>query len=165
MILSTIPAVLIFFLPAVVANGAPPVFKDVPYLTELYVPIWPDLLGSHKTWGGLLIYVLVGALFSFPLFLFFSFSWLVAIGIGAWLGFGSGLGDLLGSLIKRIKGLEEGDFALLLDWGDWLGGAWAAGSLFVKPDPFALKASLLLILVVAAVDSFSYRYTPFKDSL
>lgn len=158
---------VLFFLPAFVANGAPPVGKriPIPILSKTYVPIAPRLLGENKTFGGFISASAAGTIVGLVFHFFSIYSYgCSAVLAGFSLGFFSCLGDSLGSFIKRRQGKEEGEF-VLYDWADWLMfGAWIVAPFINSLTLVELGLSLSLVLVVAIVGYFSYRFTSFKDS-
>ncbi|MDP6627183.1 MAG: CDP-archaeol synthase, partial [Methanopyri archaeon] len=110
------------FLPAMMANQMPLLTRDIPFLD---VPVdagmtWRDgkrLLGDHKTLRGLFLGVLGGAVTalaqaSVPV----PHRYVVVQGVhpllvGATLGAGALIGDLIESFVKRRKGVPPGE-----DW-------------------------------------------------
>jgi len=154
---------IIFFLPALVANGAPPIGKRIPILRKLYIPVYSKLLGKNKTWGGFVAASIVGSLVGLTIRSFDLYS-ISAVSAGLCLGFFSCLGDSLGSFIKRKSGFKEGEF-VFYDWMDWLIGAWIITP-FIGPLSFVeIGLSLTLVCMVGIMDYFSYKFTPFKDEL
>jgi CDP-2,3-bis-(O-geranylgeranyl)-sn-glycerol synthase len=111
------------------------------------------ILGDGKTWrglfGGTLLAVCVGAVMNYvPLQLpagwthpwsradwAYSVNWGVALLVIFALCFGAMLGDSLGSLIKRRRGIGQGGKALLLDQLTFLAIAWLL-CLAVAPEWF-----------------------------
>ncbi len=93
------------------------------------------ILGRGKTWRGFFGGALSGFAFgliqngiSFYLpgkwFPYFSRSWILAAGLLLTMSFGSMLGDLTGSFIKRRLGIESGSKAFLLDQLTFVVVAW-----------------------------------------
>ena len=104
---------LYLFLPAGLANMAPPLFKDVNFLD---FPVdfgfrWRNksLLGSHKTWRGLFFGVLVSvALVFIQKFLFLDYPFFRGLSLIDYssvslllLGFLLGFGALFGDLVEK----------------------------------------------------------------
>lgn len=165
------------FLPAFVANPAAVLWGGGRPMD--FGRRWPDgrrVLGDGKTWrgfaGGGLSAVLVGTL-QWPSSVLWSEP-LTLGALGAWLGpvaalaFGSLLGDVLGSFVKRRLGMEKGQRAPVLDQYDFVLGAflvtgalfpgWIAATYLRGEAPWGL----LLILVVTpllhrAVNIVGYR--------
>lgn len=163
MILQKLGMAVVLFLPALSANGAPPLFKKLPYLKKLYVPINVRLFGKNKTWGGVLAALIMGALTGTCLIPLSLYSVAAPIA-GLLLGLGSSLGDLLGSFAKRRIDYSEGEY-IWLDSADWLVGAWIVLSFLEGIGLFLIGVSLILPLIVFIVDYISWKCTPFKESL
>src|SRR3989344_3806141 len=128
MLLQLFFEVIWFLLPAGVANTVPVLAAHWRGLPMLNVPLdrgvmWRGvrLLGDHKTLRGLVLGVIFGSITGYFQHLIFvnhpaiqsialvSYrSALGALWLGAWLGFGGLLGDLLKSLAKRQPKIAPG---------------------------------------------------------
>ncbi len=105
---------LYFFLPAYVANMSPVLLKWLPF----HQPIYEKKFGSHKTWRGLIVAVLMGGLVfylqklayisGFTKFALIDYSGFSVL-LGFLLGFGAIIGDLVKSYYKRKAGIKPGD--------------------------------------------------------
>ena len=153
---------LYFYLPAYFANMAPPVFKKLGILNSLYVPIdfgktfrGKAILGSHKTWRGLILGTLTGMsvvwlqffLYKFPFFQKISFLDYNKINIlffGFLISFGAVFGDVFFSFFKRRLNIKPGRRWLPFDQIDYLIGSF----LFLTPffDIFPAIWIVLLFL-------------------
>lgn len=168
--LEVLKEMTLFFFPGFVANGVPPVGEKIPLLRWSYVPIWPKLLGEHKTWGGFLSATLAGAAVAviwIPMgtsYVYPSSNPLIIALIGASLGLGSAVGDSLGSILKRKLGYEPGKF-VWFDLIDWLPGVWLVASLISWPGWIKILLTFLFGLPTFAVSFLFSRYTPLKESL
>jgi CDP-2,3-bis-(O-geranylgeranyl)-sn-glycerol synthase len=140
---------LYFFLPGYLANMAPLLLRWIPYGGK---PINEKLLGSHKTWRGLIVAPLVGGL------VFLLQQWLYVQGFQSWalidyadfpiwFGFlqGAGviLGDLVKSFYKRKQGIKPGEPWWGWDQLDFVVGGVVLGFLVYVPP-----ASTVLVLLV-----------------
>lgn len=165
--LSELGKIIIFFLPAFAANGAPPVFKDFPCLRKLYVTINVPLLGEHKTWGGVMVSSATGTIIG-SLFLLTPFSpySVFAPVAGFLLGLGSSFGDLAGSFIKRRIDYSPGEY-IWFDSLDWLLGAWMIFFLVEGLASISLIGVSLIIFgsMTFGIDWFFYNYTSLKEGL
>lgn len=65
--------IFVIFLPAFVANAAPVVAKNIPYIRQFSHPINPKLFGANKTLRGLLTGIIAGAFVGMLLYLMRGF--------------------------------------------------------------------------------------------
>lgn len=132
-----------FMLPAGLANGAPVVSAHLPWLKRFDAPIdggqtWRGkrLLGSHKTWRGLVSGMLVSTLVLWLQQVCVAhFGWAAAISdivdyahlpvlvLGPLMGFGTLAGDAIESFFKRQRGVEAGGSWPPFDQLDFIVGA------------------------------------------
>lgn len=133
-----------FFAPAIVANTVPPIGKKIVVhfqssktnllwlLKALYnEPMNLERFGSHKTWGGFILGVALGAL-SYPLIdlvivlinnaLHLTIATYDNFILGLALAIAALTGDAIGSFLKRRKGILPGEFVPM----DLYGWSWAA---------------------------------------
>jgi CDP-2,3-bis-(O-geranylgeranyl)-sn-glycerol synthase len=112
-LLSQLIELIIYVLPAMVANGAPVIMNGPPPVDfgRRFID-GRRIFGDGKTWGGLLGGMTAGTLFGA----------IEAVAVGADLipyaalaSLGALIGDLFGSFIKRRLGLERGQQAPVLD--------------------------------------------------
>ncbi|MFA4941879.1 MAG: CDP-archaeol synthase [Patescibacteria group bacterium] len=136
-------AIFWLFLPAAFANMAPVIFNCLPVLATP-IDLGANLankriLGSHKTWRGLVVapllaWVIIGiqsTLYPFPAGMTMIDYGKSNIGwFGLILGFGAILGDAGKSFIKRRLNIPPGGNFFIADQIDWILGALIAGSLF-----------------------------------
>jgi len=106
---------IIFILPAYVANGAPVIFgRGNPTPIDLNRKFRNrPIFGRHKTIRGLVGGIACGIFIGFIESQVPGFSFMFAVGILQSLG--THFGDLLGSFIKRQRGMKEGQKAELFD--------------------------------------------------
>jgi len=150
-----------FFLPALLANGAPAVGAKFCLknrsLKKLYIPISISWLGKNKTYAGwffgILTAVLVGLIQGRGAL------------IGLIMGFGTMAGDSIKSFFKRRNQIKEGNY-IVWDTIDWF-----LGTLFLLfitktlPDRQIIIAGLFICpIIVALVNLISFRLK-IKNSL
>ncbi len=106
-------SLIIYVIPAMVANGAPVVMHGPPPIDfgRRFVD-GRRVFGDGKTWGGLLGGLTAGTLISS---LEAAFVGPAIIPYGVLSSLGALVGDLVGSFVKRRVGLERGAQAPLLD--------------------------------------------------
>ncbi|MEM5871511.1 MAG: CDP-2,3-bis-(O-geranylgeranyl)-sn-glycerol synthase [Candidatus Aenigmatarchaeota archaeon] len=117
------------------------------------------ILGPGKTWEGLILGVVVGAIVGTIQMLAYPFlPWElspVALDIipmspilGAWLGLGAMIGDIMGSFVKRRLGIPRGKPAPLLDQLDFIFGMLLFLSLI---SPIKWEWILILVIITPAL--------------
>jgi CDP-2,3-bis-(O-geranylgeranyl)-sn-glycerol synthase len=157
-----------FFCPAGVANVTPILIAAVPALKKYNAPIdgglrfrGKELLGSHKTWRGLVSGVLA-AIFIFWLqqLMVTHIGWLAdwtagvdyaglpTIIVGALFGLGALGGDAIESFFKRQKGVAPGRGWFPFDQTDYIIGGALATAPLVRLE---LSEYILLIIFWLAV--------------
>ena len=109
---------LLIFLPAMIANGAPVVFKGkIPLDGGKKFIDGRRIFGDGKTVEGFIVGVLAGLIFGlFEALVTFNHKFLY---IGLLGGTGAMLGDVTGSFLKRRIGYERGEPLLLVDQLDF----------------------------------------------
>lgn len=170
--LKLIFACLWYLLPAALGNHnascgnripLPAMFKR--WLEKLAVPIdlgrtlnGREIFGKNKTWRGLVVGVITGILVAGVQALLFSSSDFLRnntvidyarcnfIFVGALMGGGALLGDLVESFIKRRLGKPSGKPWFPWDQADWIIGAMLLSSIMSVPE--AKVAALTLILYI-----------------
>ncbi len=125
--------VLIFFLPAGLANLAPVIANKIPILNQWKTPIdfgimlnGKRLLGDNKTWRGLVFGILVGAVTGWLTYQYISdvaVQQLSHFWIGGLLGGGALFGDSLESFFKRQLNIPSGSSWFPYDQIDYVLGA------------------------------------------
>ena len=112
------------FLPAYFANMTPVFARQINFLSK---PVNERLLGSHKTWRGIISGILVAILVSFLQFktqsnlqLYNYDNWLL---FGFLMGSGALLGDLIKSFFKRRVGIKPSQRWIPFDQIDFVIGA------------------------------------------
>lgn len=116
--------ILVIFLPAFVANAAPVVAKNIPYMRDFSQPIHKRWFGKNKTIRGYATGIIAGMITGLCLYAFrwalitilpaysdfynLYTSWYIGILLGGYIGFTALLGDIIESFIKRRYGLKPG---------------------------------------------------------
>lgn len=158
-----------FLLPAYFANMAPVLCKGI--LKPLAVPIdgdrtWKgkEILGSHKTWRGVIAATVVGTLAFWLQQLLYRFTPVQEISLfnyttmpvlyGALLGFGAILGDAVKSFAKRRIGMKPGAMWFPFDQIDYPIGAMLLGSAFFVPPAKIWAAGILLSIILSLLVNY-----------
>lgn len=140
--------IILFILPAYVANGAPVLFGGGPPVD--FGKNFFDgrrIFGDNKTLRGLLSGILsgllVGLILSFTVFQPSYFSYFIAQSLGAHIG------DLFGSFVKRRLNLKPGQSAPILDQLGFLLFAFLAMYFICGSIPLtSLEIAILLVLTL-----------------
>lgn len=145
--------IILFFLPAGIANATPPVANKIPLLNRWKTPLdfglsvgGKRLLGKNKTWRGLItgsVFAGFAALLLSP-FVNYSDTHLATFSIGFILGFAALTGDAIESIIKRQRGVPAGHRWFPFDQIDYIIGGLIAASFFID-----LTWSLVAVIFVA----------------
>lgn len=132
-----------FFLPAGISNASAVVAAKLPLLNRWNTPVdfgtsWRGkrVLGDHKTWRGLVVGTLLGITVVYLQTIVYDgsqfirdfcngldYSQIAWIGLGAALGFGALLGDMVKSFFKRRIGVKSGKSWFPFDQLDYIAGA------------------------------------------
>ena len=138
---------LLFFVPAAAANASPVFANKIPGLNRWTTPIdlgktyrGRRILGDNKTWRGLLSGTVIGALTAILIYVLdpsllshfvgVTFTPLIDTAIlGAALGFGALIGDVVESFFKRRRKVPAGNSWFPFDQIDYILG----GLLFIWP--------------------------------
>ncbi len=114
-----IPRLLLFVLPAYIANSTPVVFGGhTPIDFGLTLADGKRVFGSSKTWRGLFSGILFGILTAIILAILTQPTLQAIQGatlVGVLLSVGTHVGDLLGSFLKRRLGMKSGAEFFLTD--------------------------------------------------
>lgn len=168
---------LLFFLPAGVANSAPPVANKIPLLNRWKTPIdfgnklgGELIFGKNKTWRGLLFGTLLGGLSAVLLYPLIGDSIEISTSnfiMGCFLGFGGLLGDIIESFFKRRIGIAPGKAWLGFDQLDYVAGAILLSIPFVRLDTASYIAIIFVFFVLHFVVSYigyllGIKENPFK---
>lgn len=146
-----------FMLPAYFANMAPVIIKKINFFNY---PIDFNIkfnnkpvLGSHKTFRGLIFGVIFAVIIAYAQFLlyqleffrllsFFDYDgWLL---LGFLMGFGALTGDAIKSFVKRRIGIKPGEKFIPFDQIDFVAGAFAFTAIFFDLSVKIFAVSLLL---------------------
>ncbi|MFH1364069.1 MAG: CDP-2,3-bis-(O-geranylgeranyl)-sn-glycerol synthase [Candidatus Aenigmatarchaeota archaeon] len=129
-------------IPAYAANGLIPLFRGKHPVDFGRRFRGKPLFGPGKTWEGLVAGSIIGMIIAFVQLSAFPYiPWglsevpltivPMSLQLGFLLGFGTVIGDMCGSFIKRRLGLKRGQSAPVLDQDDFIVGAFVFASLLV----------------------------------
>lgn len=141
-----------FFLPAGLSNGFAVVAAKLPFLRHWNTPVdggrsWRGarILGDHKTWRGLVVGTLIGALTAWLQGMAYQeYAWVQAfcepldyttvntVLLGGLLGFGALLGDMIKSFAKRRVGVPSGKSWFPFDQIDYIAGGLLCSAIVVQ---------------------------------
>lgn len=151
---------LLFFLPAGLANAAPPLINKVPYINRWKTPLdfgmtvrGHRMFGKNKTWRGLISGMLLAGLTAWLLYPYLGTNTgntLSHFIIGLSLGFGALLGDAIESFFKRQIGIPSGNSWLVFDQIDYVVGA------ILFSLPFVQLHTIDYIIVIATYFSLHF---------
>jgi len=140
---------LYFFLPGYIANMAPVLLRWIPVGGT---PINEKLFGSHKTWRGLIVGIIMGGIiFSLQKYLYVTEFKLWAIidygdfspVLGFLMGLGALVGDAVKSYYKRKGGLKPGERWFPYDQIDFV-----IGGIIFSWFVYVPQAEVVLILLL-----------------
>lgn len=163
-----------YFLPMGVANMSPVLFKK--WFKELVYPLdfkrqiaGNPILGSHKTFRGFLLVVVIGMLvFSLQQYLFqFSFFQKISLInyndynliLGFTLALGASLGDLVKSFFKRRFKIKPGQRWIPFDQIDYvLGGLLLSSLIYLPPLSVWITLGILGFILHILVNRIGYWF-------
>jgi CDP-2,3-bis-(O-geranylgeranyl)-sn-glycerol synthase len=154
-----------FYIPVMVANGTPVLVKGT-----LRIDFGRDfidkrpLLGSNKTWEGLLVGVSHAFIASSLISIVFDNPFYI---IGGFAGFFGLLGDLAGAFLKRRLGIKPGDPLPVIDQLDFVAFSTPFYLLigveeFVENPSYIVLTFILILLLHVATNNLAY-YMGLKD--
>lgn len=161
-----------FFLPVGIANATPVIANKIPLLNRWKTPMdfgrsyrGKRVLGTNKTWRGLLTGAFFAGVCSTLTYLVYSNYFtrlgltpsrplLMAFFLGITLGFGSLLGDAIESFFKRQIGKKPGELWFPFDQIDYIIG----GLVFVSPFVRLSMIQMGLIGIVWFVSHLFWAY-------
>jgi CDP-2,3-bis-(O-geranylgeranyl)-sn-glycerol synthase len=179
MFVQSVLQILYFFLPAYLANMSPVLAR--PWFCALAIPIdggrtlWgKPILGSHKTWRGLLAGVIAGVLaYEFQ-------RWLHGAGVardlamidytlhpvlpGLLMGLGAGVGDAVKSFFKRRIDIKPGASWPVFDQLDFVVGAYLFVLPVFAPPLWLTMAALPIILLGNIASEVAGYWLGFKET-
>lgn len=169
-----------FLLPAAVANAAPIFAAKIPFLRRFDAPLDAHkrlyghrLLGSHKTWRGIIAGIIVATLVLWgQRLLYMHFEWAryvahdvdythLSLLLGPLFAIGALGGDALESFFKRQRNVRSGGSWVPFDQLDYIIGAVAVSLIFVKLRPL----EYLWIFIVWFVAHLAGSYIGYKIGL
>lgn len=154
--------IILFFLPAGIANIAPVLANKVPVLNKWNAPLdfgksWQGIrvLGNNKRWRGLVAGTVTASLAALLIFLLTDRSYysgdivsvlphVDAIVGGGLLGFGALAGDALESFLKRQRGIKSGDSWFPFDQTDYVIGGIVSSIPLVG---FSIRRTIIILVV------------------
>ena len=145
MLIKTILLGLIYYLPALVANGSAPfIRKGTPIDFGKKLKDNRRVLGDGKTFEGLLISLTFGTTVGVIIAKFLGLNWIYISFIES---LAAMLGDMLGAFIKRRLGMERGQRAPLLDQLDFFLASTLALYL-LHVNLYVLQVLIMAVIVV-----------------
>lgn len=176
LILSTI----YFLLPAYAANMAPVFAARLNFFPRLAQPLdggkqWfgDYLIGSGKTWRGLVVGVLMGTIVGGLQGVVYDLGWIRSLSpveltslSGLLLGFLAGLGSLLGdsleSFIKRRVGIRSGNSWPVFDQVDFIIGAFVLMILIVPWSWPRFATGIIITLILTPLSNWAGYHLKIK---
>lgn len=132
------------------------------WLSRLHRPLHEHLLGSHKTWRGIVAGLVFGSVTSLIQFLVFPYPPFIslprAVFLGGVLGLGALLGDAVKSFFKRRLNIAPGKSLPIVDQVDATIGAL----LFVSPFVALTLAHVITAVIIFGPISFLVSYLGVK---
>mgnify|MGYP000907631791 CR=1 FL=1 len=168
---------LLFFLPAGVANAAPPVGNKIPFLNRWKTPLdfgnkigKQYVLGKNKTWRGLVFGTFLGGVSAWLLYPHLSSNTgntTEHFLIGCFIGFGALFGDAVESFFKRRMGIASGKAWLGFDQLDYVVGGILFSLPFIRLQLVDYAAIIAVFFVLHFVVSYigfllGIKENPFK---
>jgi len=165
-------------MPAAFGNMAPIIIKWIPFLKspiDFGVKVrGKRLFGKNKTWRGLVGAIVLGIVVAYIQKLLFQFDVMKSISIvnydsisiillGALLGFGAMVGDLVESFVKRQIDLKPGARLIFWDQTDWVIGSLIFASFYVAlTSQIAITAIISFFVLHIIVKHVAY-YSGVED--
>ena len=173
-----------FLLPAAVANAIPVVVAKVPYLSKLDAPIdggmkfrGHELLGSHKTWRGIIAGMIASTLVLWlQQFLAANYSWtefvtghvdysaLPVLILGPLFAIGALGGDAVESFFKRQNNIKSGGSWIPFDQLDYIIGSVIVSLFFVILTPWQYVWIFIVWFTLHIASTFIGYKLGLKDS-
>lgn len=164
---------LLFFLPAGLANAAPPLINKVPLINKWRTPLdfgmivrGKPLFGKNKTWRGLISGMILAGIAAWILYPHLGTdtgNTLSHFIIGATLGFGALLGDAIESFFKRQVGIPSGSSWIVFDQIDYVVGAILFSLPFVRFNLIDYVFVIIIYFCLHFVVSYIGYLLGFKD--
>ncbi len=162
-------ALYYLLLPAFLGNSAPLLVGLLPGVKRHNRPLWPAVLGSNKTYAGLLAGILAGLLTGVLQYALHAWrplaivrsdihaSLSLSLLVGVLLSFGALMGDATESAIKRRMGVPPGKPLFFWDGIDYMIGALVFLSpLYVPPPSFVIVLLLTAPMISLAANVVAY---------
>lgn len=166
--MTTLIDALILFLPAGIANMAPPVANKIPRLNQWHTPMdfgksykGVRIFGDHKTWRGFVSGTVCGTVFGALVYAVhyhssYSLGWFLLF--CASISAGALLGDAIKSFFKRRSSVKPGASWFPFDQLDYIVGAL----LFTVPFRVFSLRTMAVLTVVYFVGHLAGTYIGYK---
>ncbi len=162
----------LLYLPAMIANMAPVIAAHFNLFSALNRALdfgmhykGRALLGSHKTFRGLFVAIVVGACTGGAQAYVMHGDMLFGFFLGALMGFGAMAGDAIKSFFKRRMRIAPGSSWIPFDQIDFILGATLAAMLVIKIPLEVVLVAIIFIGVVSYVVSSIGFALHFKKTL
>ncbi len=175
---------LYFFAPAYIANMTPPLAKKLSVFNFLDKPVdfnkkWKGLpiLGSHKTWRGVVLGIINGIIAIYFQKWLYQFSFFQQISLlnyqtanilmlGFLISLGTVLGDLISAFFKRRLNLEPGARFMPFDQINYVVGVFVFLNLFseINLDLFSWLILAFLTFFLHVITNLSGYYLGFHSA-
>lgn len=157
-IFNDILTTFLYLAPAYISNTSCALIVQVHLIKKYNKPINNKFLGSHKTWGGLILGTLIGTACGYCIYLFNDFGsiWLAFFG-----AFGALLGDSVKSYFKRLLQIQAGQPFFPFDQIDLVIGSLILQSLLM-PIP---NSVIILGLIITPILHVSTNIIAYKLKL
>jgi len=163
---------ILFILPAYVANSVPVVLGGkTPIDFGAKLPDGNRLLGKGKTYRGLLAGVVSGTLVAIILAMIVPNLFIPAAAqnqkylVGFALSLGAMLGDIIGSFIKRRRGMKQSQESFLMDKVAFLITALIIAFPFYSPAISLNAIDIILLLIITFVLHKFFNWIAFETKL
>jgi CDP-2,3-bis-(O-geranylgeranyl)-sn-glycerol synthase len=166
-----------FFLPAGIANMAPPLAAKLFGMTPVDAGKSlgkQRIFGDHKTWQGIAGGIAAGTLFFLLQQWLYQFPAVQSISIidykntpwllGTALGLGALLGDLIKSFFKRRANVKPGNSWIPFDQADYIIGGMLLSLLFVRLPIFAWVVIFVFYFIMHFVVNLFFYAIGFKKT-
>jgi CDP-2,3-bis-(O-geranylgeranyl)-sn-glycerol synthase len=131
----------LYLIPAYISNSSCALAVKIPFVKKHNKPIHPKLLGTHKTWAGLILGTLIGTILGFAIYIFTEFGSFTLAFLGA---FGALIGDSIKSFFKRRLNIASGQPFIPFDQIDLVVGSLILQSVITPIPNYVIVLGLLI---------------------